>query len=164
MMAVSLPLVMSGVIDFSNAELVGYTSMILSFVAVFFGIRTYRDNVAGGAITFGRAVTVGILIVFIASAIYVVSWEIIYFNFIPDFGDKYAAFTLDEMRREGASAAELAAHQREMERFKELYANPLFNVGITFLEVFPVGLVVTLVSAGILRKKPDVHAPATAVA
>jgi hypothetical protein len=140
--------------DFSNSELVGYTSMIVAFLAIFFGIRSYRENVGGGAITFGRAFKVGILIALVACAMYVGTWEIVYFGFIPDFGDKYAAFTLEKLRADGASPTELDAHQKKMTKMMTWYKNPLFNIGITFMEVFPVGLVVTLVSAAILRRKP----------
>ena len=72
--------------------------------------------------------------------------------------------TIEKMRAGGASAAEIAKQEVAMARFKELYKNPLFNIGITFMEIFPVGLLVTLVSAGILRKRPDQTSPATAAA
>jgi len=161
MTAIMLPLSMSGKIDFEKSEIVGYTAMVLSFLLVFFGIRSYRENVGGGTITFGKAFRVGILITLVACAVYVISWEIVYFNFVPDFADKYAAYSIEKMRQEGATAAAIAAAEKKMADFKELYANPLINVGITFLEVFPVGLIVTLISAAILRRKPG---PGTASA
>ncbi len=34
-----------------------------------------------------------------------------------------------------------------------MYNNPVMNVAVTFGEVFPIGLCVTLLSAAILRKK-----------
>ena len=129
--------------------------MIVSFLAVFFGARSYREHVGGGSITFGRGFKVGILIALIICAVYVIGWEIAYLGFLPDFGDKYAALTLDKMRAEGAAAADIAKTTAQMEQFKKLYKNPLFNVWITFLEVFPVGLIMTLVSAAILRRKPE---------
>ena len=87
--------------------------MVLSFLAIFFGIRTYRQNVGGGAITFGRAFKVGILITLVTCAIYVIGWEIVYWGFIPDFGDTYAAHVLEKLRAEGASAERLAAENEE---------------------------------------------------
>lgn len=158
--AVMLPLCLNGTIRFENSQLLGYSTMVLSFLAVFFGIRTYRQEVLGGAITFGKAFQVGILITLVSCAVYVVGWEIVYWGFLPDFGDTYAAHVLERMRAEGASAEALAAETRKMDHFRELYRNPFFNVGITFLEIFPVGLVVTLVSAGILRRKAPPAAPA----
>jgi ethanolamine transporter EutH len=142
-----------GSVNFDHAEILGYTIMVLAFVLVFFGIRSYRENVAGGAISFGRAFQVGILVTLVASAVYVLSWEIVYFNVVPDFGDKYAAHTLEKMRAQGESPQAIEAATKKMAEFKEMYRNPVYNAGLTFLEVFPVGLVVTLVSAGILRKR-----------
>ncbi len=132
---------------------VGYTSMVLAFILVFFGIRSYRENVAGGAISFGRAFVVGILIAIISSVCYVIAWEILYFNFMPDFLDKYAAHVIGQARASGASAEAIQAKAQEMQQFKQMYSNPFFNAAITFLEPFPVGLILTLISAVILRKK-----------
>ncbi|HEX9985760.1 MAG TPA: DUF4199 domain-containing protein [Thermoanaerobaculia bacterium] len=154
MMAIMMPLVMSGTVDLDQSEVVGYTSMVLAFVMVFVGIRSYRENIGGGVITFGRAFKVGILISLIACAFYVVSWQIIYYGFIPDFETKYAARVVEKLKAEGAAPAQVAAKEQEMAEFSRWYKNPLVNVGFTFLEVFPVGLVGTLVSAGILRRKP----------
>jgi hypothetical protein len=156
-------------IGFDKGEIVGYAGMVLAFLLVFFGIRSYRENVAGGAITFGRALGVGLLIMVIASACYVIAWEIIYFNFIHNFVDKYAAHMVEEVRNSGAGEAAIQAKLQQMKKFKELYENPFFNAAITFLEPLPVGLVMTLVSALILRKKRKAgasfpNAPATQVA
>ena len=160
MTAVLTPLGANGAVKLDHAEIFGYTIMVLSFLLVFFGIRSYRENVGGGSVTFGKAFQVGILVTLIASAAYVVSWEIVYYNFVPDFGDKYAAHTLEKMKMAGKSAAAIEAATKEMARFKELYRNPLYNVGMTFMEVFPVGLVVTLVSAAILRRRAQAASPA----
>ena len=138
-----------------GSQVVGYSAMVVSFLAVFFGIRRYREDVGGGSITFGKAFKVGILIALIGCAMYVIGWEIAYWGFIPDFGDRYAAATLRKMRERGASEAEIAAQTAMLEDFKRWYKNPFLNVGMTFLEVFPVSLLVTLISAGILRKRPD---------
>lgn len=96
MPAVMMPLCMNGTIDFANSELLGYSAMVLSFLLVFFGVRSYRDTVAGGEIGFGRAFKVGILITLVTCAIYVIAWQIAYFNFFPDFLDQYSAHVLEE--------------------------------------------------------------------
>ena len=156
MTAIMVPLCMNGTTSFDNAEIFGYTIQVLAFLLVFFAVRSYRENVGAGAITFGKAFQVGILVTLVASAVYVVSWEIIYFNFIPDFGDKYAAHMLEKMKSSGKSAEALAKATQEMAKFKEMYKNPLINAGMTLMEVLPMGLLVTLVSAAILRRKaPD---------
>ena len=164
MFAITLPLCLNGVIDFdSDGAILGYTSMVLAFLFVFFGIRAYREEI-GGTIGFGKAFQVGILITLVASAIYVVSWEIVYWGFIPDFLDQYNAHALAKLRAAGATEAALREAQAKMAQLAKLYANPLFNIGFTFLEVFPVGLVVTLVSAAILRRKQAPGATAAVAA
>ena len=150
--------------EVATSQVVGYAAMVVAFTAVFFGIRSYRENAGGGAITFGKAFQVGILIVLIASAMYVIGWQITFWGFMPDFGDRYAAMSLEKLRAGGASASELAEHEAAMERFKVLYRKPLFNVAMTFMEVFPVGLIVTLLSAAILRKRGPAGDPSRASA
>jgi len=138
----------------SLGYLVGYTTIVLSFLLVFFGIRSYRDNAGGGEITFTRAFLVGISIALITCAGYVITWEILYFTVMHDFMDKYSAYMLAKAQASGASAAAIQAQMLQMKKYKELYENPLYNAAMTFLEPFPVGLVITLISAAILRKKP----------
>jgi hypothetical protein len=140
-------------IGFDRGEIIGYTTMVLAFLMVFFGVRSYRDNVAGGAIGFGRALAVGALIVLVASACYVITWELIYFELVPGFAARYQAYMVEQMRASGAPPAEVQAQLAQMQRFMKLYQNPLINAAITFLEPLPVGLVMALVSAGILGRR-----------
>ena len=140
-------------IGFDRGEIIGYTTMILAFMLVFFGIRSYRENVSGGRITFGRAFAVGILITLVACACYVVAWEIIYFKFMPDFVEKYSSYMVEKIRASGASQQVIDAKLQELKSFKAMYNNPFINVAISFCEPLPVGLIVTLISAAILRRK-----------
>jgi small-conductance mechanosensitive channel len=140
-------------IGFGHSMVLGYTIIVLSFLLVFFGIRSYRQEVGNGYISFGRAFGLGISITLITCVCYVVTWEIIYYFFMPDFMDKYGAYVLEKARAAGASAAALQAKAEEMRRAKEMYANPLINSAMTFIEPFPVGLLITLISAVVLRKK-----------
>lgn len=132
---------------------VGYTGIVLAFMLVFFGIRSYRENVGAGVISFGRAFAVGILIALIASVCYVIAWMILYYNFMPDFFDKYAAHVMEKMRASGAAAEAIQAQAREMEHMKQMVKNPLVHAALVFLEPLPVGLIITLISALILRRK-----------
>jgi len=152
LMNVLMVLCLNGRMDMQNSEILGYTIMVLAFILVYFGIRSYRENVSDGRITFGRAFKVGILITLITCVVYVVVWEVVYFNFIPDFADRYTAMSLQKLRASGASDVEILKHQQDMVQFKKLYANIFVNIGMTFMEIFPVGLLVTLISAAILRK------------
>jgi len=151
MMFATLPFVDR--IGFDKGFIIGYTTMILAFMMVFFGIRSYRENIGQGHISFGRAFAVGILITLLACVCYVVAWEILYFNFMPDFLDKYSAYVIEKARASGASQQAIDAQVQQMKSFKAMYANPLINAAMTFTEPFPVGLLVTLISAAILRKK-----------
>src|SRR5882724_525710 len=150
-------------INSAHSEILGYTTMVLSLLLVFFGVRKYRDTVGGGAIGFGKAFQVGLLISLVTRAMYVIAWEIAYFNFFPHFLDGYNAHVLAKMRAGGASEAAIRAQAAQLAELARRYQNPLFNSAITFMEVFPVGLIVTLVSAGILRRKPRPGAPESAV-
>jgi Protein of unknown function (DUF4199) len=142
-------------IGLDHSYVIGYTTIVLSMLFTFFGIRSYRDNVGKGQITFAKAFAVGISITIISCICYVVTWEVIYYNFMPDFLDKYNAHIIQKMQASGATAAAIQTKVEELKKFKELYANPFFNAAMTFIEPFPVGLVFTLISAAFLRKKPQ---------
>lgn len=146
-----------GSFDMKTGEVVGYLSMIVSLSMIFFGIRSYRDNHLEGTITFGKAFQVGLLITLVASAIYVVGW-IIYYNTsetMRNFPELYLQHMLEELKESGKSAAEIAEKEAELRRNMDLYKNPVIMIAITFLEIFPVGLVINGISALLLRKKKE---------
>ena len=151
LMLLSVPLLDR--IGFDNGVVIGYTGIVMSFLLVYFGVRSYRDNVAGGTLGFGRAVTVGLLITLVSCACYVVTWEIIYFKLWPGFSDKYTAYAIDKVKASGASQQTIDETARQMAEFKKMYDNPLVNAAFTFVEPFPIGLAVTLISAAVLKKK-----------
>ncbi len=151
-------------IGFERGPVIGHTSIVLSFLLVFFGIRSYRDNVGNGEITFLKAFAVGISITLISCVCYVVTWEVIYYNFLPDFWDKYGAHLVEKLRASGASPAAVQARLQEVAKHKELYKNPFLNAVLTFIDPFPIGFVITLISALALRRKPEPeqsHLPAS---
>jgi hypothetical protein len=151
-------------IGFDKGMVVGYTGIVLSFLLVFFGVRSYRDNVLGGTISFTKAFTVGILITLISCVFYVATWEIIYFGgLMPDFVEKMTNHMVEQVRNSGASPTEVAAQLEQTRAFLEWYKNPFINAAFTFIEPFPVGLVVTLISAAVLRRKPKEPSPGEAV-
>ena len=92
--------------------------MVLAFLMVYFGVRSYRDNVGGGRVSFGRAFVVGLMITLIASCCYVGTWEVIYFKFMPDFSDKYAASAIAKAKKAGEPEAQIAALTKEMDEFR----------------------------------------------
>jgi hypothetical protein len=76
-------------IGFDRGAIVGYTTMVLAFLMVYFGVRSYREVVGGGVVTFGRAFQVGLLISLVITVCYVATWQVLYYGFVPDFLDSY---------------------------------------------------------------------------
>jgi len=146
--------------DFKHGAIYGYSLMILAFSLIFVCTKIIRDKENGGAISFGKAFLVGLYITLIASTIYVIVWEIDYHFFIPDFADKYAAHAMENLKASGASEAVIAKKSADMAKFSEMYKNPLFNVLLTYSEIVPVGLLVSLISALILKRKKTATVPA----
>jgi len=142
-----------GKVDYNTSLLIGYASMLIAFSLVYIGIRNYRDKYNGGVISFGKAFKIGAMIVLIASTIYVVAWLIDYFFFIPDFMEKFSAQELDKLKSSGASQIEIDKETKEMANFTNMYKNPFFNAMMTYVEILPVGLIVTLISSLILKRK-----------
>jgi hypothetical protein len=141
-------------IGFDKGMIIGYTSMIAAFLMVFFGIRSYRDGIGNGSISFARAFVVGLLITIISCTFYAGTWQFIYFKITPDFFEKYGNYIAEKARASGASQQKIDAEMQQLKQMEKIMSNPIFNFLITFIvEPFPIGLLVTLVSAAILRKK-----------
>jgi hypothetical protein len=141
-------------LGFDKGEILGYTLIVVSALLIFFGVRSYRENISGGRLTFARGFAVGILITLLSNVMYVAAWEVSYYKFMPDFADKYAAYSIEKAKSSGASQEKINKKIQEAQQFQQMYKNPAVNVAMTFMEVFPIGLGVTLLSAAILRKKP----------
>jgi len=151
MMFATMPFVEQ--IGFDRMLVVGYTTIVISFLFVYFGMRSYRDNVLGGTMTFGKGFNAGILITLISCVCYVAAWLVIYYTVMPDFGERYGAYLLADLQAKGASQAEVDALVKSSADMNAMLANPFINAALTFTEPFPVGLLITLISAAILRKK-----------
>ena len=129
----------------------GYATMLVALTAVFLGIKRYRDKTLGGVIRFGQAVGIGLGISLVASIIYVVGWELCLALSGMDFGSVYGQAMVEAARQKGASGAELDKVVANAEAFAKSYANPLYRMPMTFVEIFPVGVLITLISAAVLR-------------
>lgn len=140
-------------VGFDNSAYIGYGSMLISMSVVFFAIRTYRDQQNDGLITFGKGLLIGLGITAIACVVYSLTWLVIYYNFIPTFMDDYAAYCVQKAEATGTSKAELTKTLADINQMKEWYKNPFLIFAFTLLEPLPVGLLISLVSAGVLRKK-----------
>jgi len=145
--------VSSGTINFDNGMLWGYATMIVALSLVFFGVKSYRDK-NGGCITFFKGLQVGILISLISAVCYAGSWEVYHRTGRGDeFIQKYTAYYLDKMKKDGASDAEVEKARIEGEQFMELYKNFFVRFGMTLMEILPVGVIVTIISAALLRRR-----------
>jgi hypothetical protein len=134
-----------------NGAFYGYLAMLLALTAVFLGIKRHRDKALGGVIKFAPALMIGLGISAVASLFWVVAWEITLAFTGFDFPAAYTNGALDAARAKGASEAELQKVMADAEAFLKMYANPLVRVPITFVEMFPIGVLVSLVSAALLR-------------
>jgi hypothetical protein len=133
--------------------LIGFSTMLISLSLIFVAIKSYRDEHQNGVITFGKAFQIGILITLITSFMYATTWEI-YFNTIgSDFMEWYAKAQLDKLVAKNASEVEINEMKTSLEEMAVAYQNPLLRYSMTLTEIFPVGLIITLISAGLLRKK-----------
>jgi len=136
----------------ANSMWIGYLVMIISLSMIFVGVKQYRDQHLGGVITFVKAFLTGLYIALVAAAIYVAGWEIYLQVSDLDFIETYRVSVIENMRDEGASAVEISEMEEEMDNFAEIYENPFYRVLITLSEILPVGLIITLISAALLRK------------
>jgi hypothetical protein len=155
LLMISVPYMLSGELKGSMGW--GFTSQIIALIPLFFGIKAYRDKYKGGNIKFINGFGVGMLIVLIASIIYAIGWEIsLMLNDIT--GEEFMAFMAeceaDSMAKDGASSAEIARMKAETIALGQTtYSNPVFRFMMTMAEMLPVGIIISLVSALVLKKK-----------
>jgi len=142
----------SGHPDFNHSYLLGYGTMLLAFSMVFVGIKMFRDKCNGGVVSFGKAFRVGFFIALIASTMYVAAWAIEYNYLFPDFMEKYVSKIVSDLKTAGAAQATIDAKVNEMARMREMYKNRLFFILLTYAEILPLGLLVSLICALILKK------------
>lgn len=136
-----------------NGMMIGYTSMLISIFIIYFAIKNYRDNKAGGVIKFRKAFMIGLYISIIYAVCYVITWMILRQTLLTDFVDKYIAYQRTELQRAGLSAEAMSKKIAEMEQTKAIFSNPWMEAAIVFTEPWPVAILVTLVSAFILSRK-----------
>lgn len=148
-------LIGDGSSNIQYGELLGYATMIVSLSLIFFGIKAYRDEHLGGEITFGKAVQVGLLITLVASALYIIGWMLYYhLGSGQEMMDAYVDQQIADIRNSGQSEAAIQQEIEKVNGFLDLYQNPVVMIGITFMEIFPVGLIITLIASALLRRKP----------
>lgn len=137
--------------DGVGSEAVGYLTMLLALAFIFVAIKRHRDVDLGGAIRFWPAFATGLGVAAIAGLFYVITWEIYFQMTDGAFMDAYVAGQIEARRESGATAGELAALETNLRNSMALYTHWWFRMPVTFTEIFPVGVLVSLVSAAILR-------------
>jgi len=140
-------------LDMNLGMILGYASMLVANIFLVIGVKNYRDKINGGVITFGGAFKVGILITLLASSIYVVNWLIYDYATDSKFMASYVESMHDQLVKSGASVAKVAKHDAEMKEFSVMYRNPLFKAAVTYMEILPMGILFTLITAIVMRRK-----------
>ena len=152
-MLVVMTVLMRGNENYHGSLVLGYATMLLAFSLVFVGVKNFRDKYNEGVIGFGKAFKIGLYITLIASTIYVLVWLVDYYVFVPDYLDRYASQIIQQAKSTGATASEIDKQTQQLATYKEMYKNPLFVVLLTYAEILPVGLLVSLITALILKRK-----------
>lgn len=159
LMLATMPLFVSGTVKMEHGLWIGYAGMVIALSLVFFGIKSFRDHHAGGKITFGKGFLIGLSITLIASLFYVIAWEITFSRSGEWFMQQWSTSELNKLKTSGASDAELLVAKQKSDEFVQLYQNPLIRFGMTLMEIFPVGILISLFSAALLRKKEFLSSP-----
>jgi hypothetical protein len=139
--------------SFDYSAYLGYGAILISMSLVYFGIRSFRDQEGAGTLTFSKGLLIGLGIMVVSCIFYSLAWLVIYYNFIPNFIEDYSQYASNKAQQAGAGPAELAKITSQMDQLKAWYKNPFSIFAITLTEPMPVGLLVTLVSAFILKRK-----------
>ncbi len=137
--------------DFAIGEVIGYAIMLAALTAVFLGIKRIRDE--QGSLSFKEAFLNGLGITLVASIVYVAGWMIYMPNFAPEFVDKYRLSQIELIEQSDATQDEKTKEINEMNEWMDSYKKPHVMAAMTFTEIFPVGLIVTLISSLILKRK-----------
>jgi hypothetical protein len=131
----------------------GYSSMIVAFSFIYVGVRNYRDKYNEGVISFGKALRIGLGITLVGSTLYVLFWMVDFYAFIPDFMNKYAATMVKDVQNSGLTGAALDKKLAGIKQMQESYKSPVFVFFFTYLEVMPVGIVISLIASLLLRRR-----------
>ena len=161
--AVLISLCEKGSINLDNSDFIGYGGIVITLSMIFFGIKSYRDNYQNGVIKFGKGLQIGLLISLVASIICAIAGEIHYRTSADGEAalmDKYANHQINKLRERGASSAEIDRMAKQMANLKEMNNNFLFRFATSMVIVLPVGIVISFISAALLRKReflPDLE-------
>lgn len=140
--------------EMNGNMLVGFSAMFLSFSLMFPAIKKYRDQQLKRSISFGQAFLVGIGIAGIASTMYVIGWMIEYHTLMPDFLERFVKYSILELEKAKLSPEILAIEKANYETYRHNYDTLPGMALVTYLEILPPGLLLSLIAAFIMKKKP----------
>lgn len=149
LMLITMPMYANGTLNMDNGQLLGFGGMVIALSLIFFGIKSYRDSHAKGVISFWQGVQIGLAISLISAILYALTWEVCYTTIAPDFNQKMMAHYFEKQKAAGATEVEL----QKIQAMSENYKKPFYRFMVSMSEIFPVGLMITLISAGLLRRK-----------
>ena len=140
--------------DMTGGMIVGFASMAVAFSFIFVGVKNFRDKQNEGVITFGKAFLMGCLMSLVASTIYVLTWAVEFHFFLPEFAQKYEAVQVKMIQKSAMPQQEMEAALKKVADDTELYiSNPFYFTFGTYMEILPVGIIVALICALILKRK-----------
>lgn len=154
LMVITVGLCLNSTMSFDYGMLYGYAAMLIAFSMIFVCVKNYRDKYNGGFVSFGKAFRIGLYITLIASTIYVLVWLIDYYFFIPDFAERYGAYMAEHAKSSGFTQVELDKQAVHIAEYMNVVKNPFMHALFTYTEILPIGLVVSLIAAAILKRKP----------
>lgn len=137
----------------NESMIIGFTGMFIAFIFVFVGIKNYRDKQNNGVVTFWDAFKIGFCIALIASCVYTLVWMVQFHFFMPDFMEKFADQAILDIKSSGLSATQINEQIAETEEMRVNYRNPFFRIMYTLVEILPLGTVIALIAALILKRK-----------
>lgn len=139
------------VVEDKTGEILGYTTMVVSLLFIYFGIKHFRDRENNGMVSFGKALLIGVLISLMASVAFgmldVIYVKVINPDFITDYYDKMFA------QIESMPTEEFETRKAEIESEKEMFLNPFVHFLIMSMMVFVIGFIISLLSALVLQRK-----------
>lgn len=138
----------------NGSMIIGFTGMFIAFIFIFVGIKNYRDKYNGGKVTFWDGFKIGFFIALIASCVYTLVWMLEFHFLMPDFMEKFAAKAISDIKASGLSATEMQSKIAKMEEMRENYKNPFFRMLYTLSEILPLGIIMALLAALIMKRNP----------
>ncbi|MBD0287950.1 MAG: DUF4199 domain-containing protein [Flavisolibacter sp.] len=138
--------------NYEAQEIAGWAGILLSVIFVYFGLKYYRDKQNNGSLNFGEGLKLGMLIVLFPSVAFAI-FDVVYVMVLdPQFFDKYYTYQVEQIRNT-VPASELAQRMKELQQQRDMFSSPLVQFIVMFLSVFVTGLIVTIISTLLLKRK-----------